>query len=205
MAAAEAALAAGLGIECDVRLSRDDTPFLFHDEGLERLAGVRGLLSDQDAEALDRLGVARLETLLSRVAGAQPLLVEIKASAMEARAASRAVHRALAAYRGAVAVMSFNPLVSAWFARRTPERARGLVLSAQGKPLWRHQIEGALALRIARPDFLAYDIRDLPDIFAARQRARGMPVIGWTVESPGGERALQPHVDALIIEGSARG
>ena len=35
----------------------------------------------------------------------------------------------------------------------------------------------------ARPDFLAYDIRDLPSRFAAGQRRRGLPVLTWTVRN----------------------
>ena len=52
----------------------------------------------------------------------------------------------------------------------------------------------------ARPDFLAYDIRDLPSRFAAAQRRRGLPVLTWTVRSAEHvERAAQ-HADAPIAE-----
>ena len=40
-----------------------------------------------------------------------------------------------------------------------------------------------LALRRARPDFLALDVRDLPSRLAAQQRKAGRPLLSWTVRS----------------------
>ena len=37
LAAAEGAIAAGLGIECDIQMSADNVPMVFHDWALERL------------------------------------------------------------------------------------------------------------------------------------------------------------------------
>ncbi len=56
---------------------------------------------------------------------------------------------------------------------------RGLVVTEDGKG-WRGPIERRLSLLWARPEFLAYDVRDLPSRFAAVQRARGLPVFTWT-------------------------
>ncbi len=54
----------------------------------------------------------------------------------------------------------------------------------------------------ARPDFLAYDIRDLPSRFAARQRARGLPVLTWAVRSAEHRERAAEHADAPIAEGA---
>ena len=56
----------------------------------------------------------------------------------------------------------------------------------------------------ARPDFLAYDIRDLPSRFAAAQRAKGMPVLTWTVPEPSADRArAAEHASQIIYESGA--
>ncbi len=55
----------------------------------------------------------------------------------------------------------------------TEENDRGLVGNLR-RHAW---------LRLARPHFLAYDVRDLPSRFAAAQRARGLPLLTWTVRS----------------------
>jgi glycerophosphoryl diester phosphodiesterase len=38
----EAAIARNFHIECDVQLSRDGVPVIFHDDDLERLTGLKG-------------------------------------------------------------------------------------------------------------------------------------------------------------------
>ena len=52
----------------------------------------------------------------------------------------------------------------------------------------------------ARPDFLAYDIRDLPSRFAAAQRSRGIPVLTWTVRTQAQEETAHRHADQIIHE-----
>jgi hypothetical protein len=53
----------------------------------------------------------------------------------------------------------------------------------------------------AKPDFLAYDVRDLPSRFAAAQRRRGLPVLTWTVRSPALRERAASHADSPIVEG----
>ena len=53
--AAEAAIAAGYGIECDIQLSRDGEAMVFHDARLERLTRGSGRIADYDAAALGKL------------------------------------------------------------------------------------------------------------------------------------------------------
>ena len=72
-----------------------------------------------------------------------------------------------------------------------------------------HSIFGRLRRRLflwqAGPDFLAYDVRDLPSRFAAEQRRRGLPVITWTVRSPELRERAALHADAPIAEGAGAG
>ena len=44
--AAEAAIAGGFAIECDVQLSRDGEAMVFHDDNLRRLTRARGALAE---------------------------------------------------------------------------------------------------------------------------------------------------------------
>jgi glycerophosphoryl diester phosphodiesterase len=90
LAAAEEAIRRKIGIECDVRLSGDGIPVVFHDEALLRLTGQAGFVHEQEAQALERLvltgtdcTIAPLSRFLERVAGQVPLLVEIKTRAGE--------------------------------------------------------------------------------------------------------------------------
>ncbi len=65
LAAAEAAIAAGFAIECDVQLSADEEVFVFHDETLDRLTDAEGALIDKSAA---QIRCARF--VLPRAAGA---------------------------------------------------------------------------------------------------------------------------------------
>jgi hypothetical protein len=111
-----------------------------------------------------------------------------------------AVHYELEGYRGPVAVMSFNPLVGQWFAAHAPRMVRGLVLSEQGRRGLRGRMLRRLALWRARPDFLAYDVRDLPSRFAEAQRRRGLPLLSWTVRTAEHEQLARRCADQPIYE-----
>jgi glycerophosphoryl diester phosphodiesterase len=98
--------------------------------------------------------------------------------------------------------MSFDPRVGYWFARHAPHVPRGLVVTEENaRTLW-GSLKRHLALWQARPDFLAYDVRDLPSRFAAAQRARGLPVATWTVRTPDLLARARTHADAPIAEGA---
>ena len=126
------------------------------------------------------------------------------AIATRSRRCACAVRRALEGYRGDVAVMSFDPRVSRWFASHSPRhgaRAGGDRGAATARRLARRSGVGSRC-GSARPDFLAYDVRDLPSRFAAAQRARGLPLLTWTVRSAELRRARVRHADAPIAEGA---
>ena len=199
-----------MGIECDVQKSRDGRAMVFHDWTLERLTGESGEVAARDAAALEQIvlaggseRMATLDRLLELVAGRVPLLVEIK-SKRERNPVPLclAVRRAVEGYRGKLAVMSFDPRVARWFHTYARDIVRGLVVTEEGERGWRGRIRRHVALWHAKPDFLAYDVRDLPSAFAAGQRARGLPLLTWTVRSPKLRWRAADHADAPIAEGA---
>jgi glycerophosphoryl diester phosphodiesterase len=206
-AAFEAALAAGCGIELDVQASRDGRAMVFHDPALERLTGQSGALAAREAAELATIRlrgsdetIPELGEILRLVGGRVPLLIEVKAPRRDAAALSRAVALAVDDYRGPVGIMSFNPDVPRWFARHRPDMLRGLVVSEEGKRGLRGRIERGLSLLRARPDFLAYDVRDLPSAFASAFRAGGRPVLTWTVRTESDRSRAADHADQIIHE-----
>lgn len=208
LAAFAAAIDSGFGMECDVQASADGVAFVFHDATLDRLTGQNGPVGARRAGDLDRVmlsgtdaPIPRLTALLSLVAGQMPLLIEVKAPGARVAPLCEAVAEAVRDYAGPVAIMAFNPEVGAWFARHAPGVARGLVVTEENKRGLRGRIERNLALRRARPDFLAYDIRDLPrSPFAARARRRGLPMLTWTVRTQAQWAAAARYADQPIFE-----
>jgi glycerophosphoryl diester phosphodiesterase len=208
LAAARLAIAHGHGIECDIQLSRDGVPMVFHDWNLQRLLRVEGETAACMASELSQMpypgtdeSPATLDDLLALIDGRVPLLIEIKSKrGYDVEQSCRAVLAALKGYHGQHAAMSFDPRVPAWFARHSPQTVRGLVVTEEGAKGLAGDLRRHFALWHARPQFLAYDIRDLPSRFAAGQRSRGMPVATWTVRSPELLARARLHADAPIAE-----
>jgi glycerophosphoryl diester phosphodiesterase len=203
-----AALAAGLGIECDVQLTADDEALVFHDWDLDRLTAKQGPVRGRTLEMLSHIplnsgeAIWTLAELLAEVGGRVPVLVEIK-SRREAPCAPlcRAVRRALAGYSGPIAVMSFDPNVARWFADNAPDLVRGLVVTEDGQPGAFAASRAILVRRFARAEFIAFDVRDLPSPFAAAMRKRGLPLLTWTVSTPALLARGREHADGWIAEG----
>jgi glycerophosphoryl diester phosphodiesterase len=211
-AAFQAAIGGGFGIELDVQLSADDEAIVFHDYKLDRLTATPGLVADTSTADLAKLRllgsdepIPTLADVLALIAGGVPLLIEVKSPDRHVGALCRAVARALEGYAGAVGVMSFNPEAGRWFAAHAPDRLRGLVVSESGKEGLRGRIERAFSVLRARPDFLAYDVRDFPSAFAAARRGKGVPVYTWTVRTAADRARAAPNADQIIFEDAAAG
>ncbi|MFC3101557.1 glycerophosphodiester phosphodiesterase family protein [Altererythrobacter lauratis] len=209
-AAFAAAIAADLGIECDVRCTRDGRAVVFHDATLDRLAGRHGRIDGLSVGEVTGTRLAKggetiptLRDLLDLVAGRVPLLIEVKTErGRSVHRLCRAVRRDLEGYTGQAAVMSFDPRVGRWFALRAPHILRGLVVSEQNGRTFSGLVRRHLALWHARAQFLAYDVRDLPSGFAAAQKKRGLPLLCWTVSTPVLANIARENGAAPIAEGA---
>lgn len=207
-AAFRAAIAAGHGIELDVQPASDGVPFVFHDDALDRLTRERGRVDERTGAQLDAILLAgtdetlpRLDAVLALIAGRVPVLIEVKHPRSRLPALCLAIRRALEGYGGDAAVMSFDPRIPGWFAEHAPRIVRGLVATDhQRRVTWRGRVARLAALAKARPDFLAWDVRDLPSATTVAARARAMPVLTWTVRDAAGERTAFDHADEAIYE-----
>ena len=209
MAAFHLAIAAGAGIECDLRLSRDEFAMVFHDSTLARLCGLDVQTESLHAATLMERTIGSsdehipwLGDLLDLVAGRVPLLLELKTEAGDPPPPitrfCRTVAASLSRYTGLVGVMSFDPRVGQWFARNALLIPRGMVLTGTEAP-WRRRA----ALWFSNSQFAAihYDTVTLP--WAQRLRRR-MPVGCWTIRDPGTLARVANHIDAPIWEGDGR-
>lgn len=220
LSAVRAAADRGFAIEIDMQLSADGQAVVFHDETLDRLTAERGPVRARTAAELARIPVAggggdaipTLGDVLAAVVGRAPLVIEIKdqggrLSTEGVGPLEAAVVRALADYRGPVAVMSFNPASMAEAARLAPALPRGLVACAADG--WDEDLPPARLAALARLEefeavgaaFASYRWRDLPTPETARLRAAGVPVISWTLRSAADAALALRHCDAVTFEG----
>lgn len=213
-AAFRAAIAAGYAIECDVRLSADGVPVVFHDADLKRLTGTEGRADGLSAAALAKLpllGTAETPPLfaefLDLAGGKAPLLIEIKNYGNEPAAPlCEAVWAKLKEYGGDYAVQSFAPDVVAWFRDHAPHVPRGQIATdpADLKALdeaGRKALAAKLEAGHGAPDFIAYDVKLLPAPLTDRARAAGKPVLTWTVRTEQQRARAAAHADNVIFEG----
>ena len=200
----------GMGIECDIQRSRDGAAMLMHDWELDRLTGLSGPTDAHSADELAQIAfldsehrLARLSDLLPILGETTPVLIEIKSRrGYDVERSCRAVADTMAGYDGPYAVMSFDPRVSAWFARHAPQTVRGLVMREDERGYTQKAWQRHFALWAARPEFIAYHVAALPNPIVASLRERGLPVLTWTVNSPETRQHGQRYADALISEGA---
>lgn len=199
------AAAAGYAIECDVHLSADGVPIVFHDDDLARLTGADGFVWQRRAAELSalRIGgtddrVPTLAELLELVAGRVPLVIELKGTPGHDDGLVAAVAKALKAYPGEAAIMSFDHWLVRQFAARAPGIPRGL--TAWGNTP--HEIEAHFSMLANGLDFVSYGVMHLPNPFVRFVRERlGLPVITWTVRTPDDVGATAAHADQMTFEG----
>ncbi|HZY67411.1 MAG TPA: glycerophosphodiester phosphodiesterase family protein, partial [Devosia sp.] len=119
-AAFEAAISGGYAIECDVQLSSDGVPFIFHDDDFERLTAATSRSDGLPIAEVQKLVLTgsstgetpqRLTEFLAQIAGRTQLQIELKQQADEARTTKLAVEvaSALKGYPGPYTVESFDP------------------------------------------------------------------------------------------------
>lgn len=216
LAAFDRAIAAGWGIELDVRLTLDGDTVVFHDETLDRMTDMNGPVARYTHVQLERARIKgtgealqTLSNVLMHVRGRVPVLIEAKTSGNNYLPVCFSVRRALEGYRGPAAVMSFNPNLVGWFAHHAPKIVRGLVMTEEDYRPWsrydlRRRLRRQAMVWRARPHFIAYDIERLPSPFIAAARQR-MPVLSWTVRTPEQRAVAAKSVDQIIFETGALG
>ena len=212
-----AAMGAGFAIEVDLQCAAGHMPVVFHDATLDRLTVETGPVAARDAEVLcsiplrnspDR--ILSLPGLLALVNGHVPLVLEVKSTWTGDGKFEANIANLLAPYPGPVAVMSFDPHSVAAFREAAPALPRGLIGERfNDERYWSHlttwqrlAMRNLLTSAIARPHFIAYDIRALPALAPlVAQNLFGLPLLTWTVRTEEErDRALR-YADAMIFEG----
>jgi len=212
-----AAMGAGFAVEVDLECAASHMPVVFHDATLDRLTSETGPVATREAEALSRIPlrnstdcILSLPALLALVNGHVPLVLEVKSTWARDGKFEANIAKMLASYKGPVAVMSFDPYSVAAFRQVAPLLPRGLVAERFDDQrdwpqltVWqRLAMRNLLTSAIARPHFIAYDIRALPALAPLIAWGLfGLPLIAWTVRTiEERERALR-YADAMIFEG----
>jgi glycerophosphoryl diester phosphodiesterase len=218
-----AAIAGGYGIECDLQPLADGTPVVFHDETIDRLIESSGRIDQLTRGQCKKLrykaelggaktGIITFADFLDQVGGQVPLLVEIKSEWRPLPVAFlRNVAELARAYKGPLALMSFDPAPMVAIRDLAPGIPRGIVAGEfKGKGWWLDQLgpERAYALTHllesgpVSPQFVSYHVKALPSpVTRFLREGLNMPLFCWTVRTPEDRAAAAKYADAPTFEG----
>ncbi|MEJ6396787.1 glycerophosphodiester phosphodiesterase family protein [Yoonia sp. 208BN28-4] len=221
MAAFEAAIEHGYGIEMDLQLSADSQAMVFHDYDLGRLTDQKGPVAQLTSDELEMITltggdsdahIPKLEDVLALVAGQVPLLIELKdqdgGMGPNIGRLEQATIAALESYDGPVALMSFNPHVVAKLQEIAPNIPRGLITAAFNPDGWAYLPEKTRSRLRDIPDydatgacFISHDKSDLDRPRVHELKAQGATILCWTIKSAEQERKARKVVDNVTFEG----
>lgn len=215
--AIRAAVQAGYGVELDLQVSLDGQAMVFHDDTLDRLTDTQGPVRTRSAQALGQIALAggsgdtipTFAQILALIAGKVPLLVELKSQgARDSGALERATAAALRAYRGPVAVMSFDPRMVARLADLLPHVPRGLTTGSYSAD-WpepahiRERLRQIPDYQAVGASFISHQAADLHRPRVAHLKAQGAKVLTWTIRTPEAEAQARTIADNITFEGYA--
>ena len=207
LSAFKAACTAGFAIECDVVLSADGVPMVFHDLTLERLTAETGHVIAFTSVELSKLHIGgtanRIPTLaevLALIAGRVPIVIELKGHDANDTRLVAAVAKVLSAYNGRAAIMSFDH----WLIRRFQHEANGIPAGLTAEGTKASDLEQHFAMLSANLSFVSYNVHHLPNKFVSFCREKlEMPVITWTVRNTETLALTKAHADQMTFEGFA--
>lgn len=178
-------------IELDVHILKDNTLVVIHDDNTFRLTGERIVLKSakyKDIKDLRLINtnekIPTFSEVLDLVDGKVLLDIELKCDVFDFKICNE-ICKYLDNYKGKFIVKSFNPLYVWWFRVNRPDYIRGLLVSRlkgvhMNKFVKRILFNMPLNF-LAKPDFIAFDYKDLPDKRIDKLYKGGLPVLLFTI------------------------
>jgi glycerophosphoryl diester phosphodiesterase len=214
-----AAIAKGYGIECDLQPLADGTPMVFHDETIDRLIDGEGRIDKLTRRYARKLRYEGQDTpilsfaeFLELADGRVPLLVEIKSDWSEPdKRFLKNIAVLASAYKGPIALMSFDTIVMARMRELAPAVPRGIVSGIyRGDGWWLDCLSAERAFRLThllecgpvKPSFISYHVKALPTpVTRFLREGLEMPLFCWTVRTAADRKAAAAWADAATFEG----
>jgi glycerophosphoryl diester phosphodiesterase len=210
LAAFEHAATVGVPFEFDVQLTSDGHPVVLHDADVAAIAGTADHVHELDSRAVSALRLAggqpvpTLDQVLELVDGRVPIVVDVRRWALgHSPGLEQAVADRLLGYRGEAVTQSFDPFAVRRLRRLLPGLAVGQAsgsLKSAGRvarAIGRTMVSNA----ITRPDFLTYELTELPNPFVSLWRNGKRPVIAYTAHSEAEEAVARRLADGFFFSG----
>ncbi len=209
MAAFQAALDGGYGIELDIHLMKDGNLAVIHDSSLKRTAGADVRIEDLTLEDLEnyRLDgtdekIPLFKDVMAIYEGKAPMIVELKPANNNHDALAEAACDILKDYQGVYCIESFDPRCIAWLRKNRPQIIRGQLtenfVANDNKlnPVIRFLLTHNMLNFSTVPDFVAYKFADRNASITTRvcRKVWDVQGVSWTIRS-------QEDFDTAVKEG----
>lgn len=191
LAAFELAVMAGVGIELDVQLSKDEVPMVFHDKSLWRMCGDKRRISELTCAQLKkmRLGdsketIPTLSESLELINSRADLLIETKLPKHfpHSHRLEKAIIPLLREYKGKFFIQSFNKYSVRFLKREFPQVSCGI-------------LSGKMYSEPSGFDFISYKLKDLDQKKASKLRKKYPKIFAW-----GNSEYDNLKLDAIIAD-----
>ena len=206
MKAFNEALKRNIIIELDVHLLKDGKMVIIHDDNLKRMKGYDKDLKDCTYEEVSKLRlldtdekVPLLEDVLELVDGKVMLDIELKYD-VEVGKLETELCKYLDKYEGKFIVKSFRTNTVKWIKENRPEYIVGQLATYKNEEIRNKELCLKGNICEADPDFIAYDLRTLPNNEVAECREKGIPVLIWTVKTKEDLEKAKLYGDTFISE-----
>ncbi|HEY8577134.1 MAG TPA: glycerophosphodiester phosphodiesterase family protein [Devosia sp.] len=216
----EAAIAGDYAIECDVQLTSDGVPVIFHDDDMKRLLGKEGAVADTEASEITQSPLLdsaagdcpqRFADFLAQIKGSALLQIELKRQrdAHGTQMLARSVAELLKNYDGPVTVESFDTNLLTAIRQFGFAGLRGIITYDYERKDWddrlteqqRYTLRHLLHWHETQFDFISCHSEALHLPAIVFWRALGKPVTAWTIRSPEQALAAASMADQMVFEG----
>ncbi|MEG0291713.1 MAG: glycerophosphodiester phosphodiesterase family protein [Anaerovoracaceae bacterium] len=204
------ALDKGYPIEIDVQITKDKVLYVFHDYNTYRMTGM-----DEDIRKINskqvnsfrlkdtEFTIPTLDEVLELVNGKVPVLIDIKSKSAPGHIENLLIKK-LDSYSGSVAIQSFNTFSLRYIKKKAPNlivgQLAGNKIHKNATRLQSWILKDCKVSKIIRPDFLSYNIEDLPNKSIEKYRKKGMTVIGWTVRNTEDRKKGSIYCDNYVFD-----
>lgn len=208
MAAFQAALENGFGIEFDLHLLKDGNLGVMHDSNLKRTTGQEGKMEELTTAQLKEYHlqgsdqtIPEFRQVLELFQGKAPLIIELKSDGNNYAKLTETAVNMLKGYEGPFCLESFDPRCIRWLQKNHPELIRGQLsenfLKSDTKDPWplRFALSNYLTNFLNTPDFIAYNYHHRKTLsnFLCR-KLWGIQGVSWTIRT-------QEEFDTAVSEG----
>lgn len=202
----------GFAIELDIQTISDGTYVCFHDKNLKRMANIDKNISELNNDDLSKINlldsnetIPLFTDVLNLVNSKVPLLIEIKTHPNFKKAMLNLI-KILDNYNGEFAVFSFDYRIVKWFKKHRPNYIRGQITSYfnENKKMPRilkYLMKTLFFNKFTKPDFISYNIDNLPNKYANRFKEKDLIVFGYTARNQEQFDKIDSLYDNVVFEG----